>query len=207
MSMEDLKSEIYRLAEEEAKRIVDNAKEERKRILSQAEEKTKQVIDKKVQETNRKLVEKERIELALARIEARKKVLNIKFKYLDDVFKETENRLREVSDRKPSSYGDILVNYIVEAVNNLEGKKLLVQVNKRDQQIIDDVIDMAKKSLKKSGKNVELKTAPLPIDTTGGVIVYTEDMKQYYVNTFESRLAKIKSENQGKVIEILLRSE
>ena len=63
MSMDDLKSEIESLVEEEVKRIVDNATEEGKRILSQAEEKTKQVLDKRVQEINKELVEKERIEL------------------------------------------------------------------------------------------------------------------------------------------------
>ena len=102
MNMDDLKSEIESLVEEEVKRIVDNATEEDKRNLSQAEEKTKQVLDKRVQETNKELVEKERIALALARIEARKKVLNIKSKYLDNVYKEAENRLREISDKKSS---------------------------------------------------------------------------------------------------------
>ena len=207
MSIETLKSDIRKMAGEKTKSIIDNANKEGKKILSEAEEKTKQIIDHRIQEINRKLAEREKIELAIARIEGRKRVMDIKSECLNNVFKETENRLKEISEKKQSYYENIIVNYIIEAVDKLEGEIFVIQANKKDSQIIDKIIDVVRKKLKKSGRNVELKTSPQSIDIIGGVIVYTKDMKQYYVNTFESRLLKVKSESHGKIIEILLKSK
>jgi vacuolar-type H+-ATPase subunit E/Vma4 len=207
MSIEPLKIEIRENAEEEAKHIIDNAKEERKKILNQTEDQVKHIIERRIQETSKKLAEQEKIELSLARIEGRRKILNIKSKYLNDAFVETENRLKELPEKNPKFYKDILVSYIKEAINSLNGNKFFIEVNQHDQQIVGETIEIIKKSLKKSNKNVELYISPTQISTIGGTIVQTDDNKQYFINTFESRLTKIKTENQGKVLEILSKSK
>ncbi|MGQ9780728.1 MAG: V-type ATP synthase subunit E [Nitrososphaeria archaeon] len=205
--MEEFRSQLRRLAEEEAKRIIDDAEEESKRILKKADDEVKRAMERRLQETRIKLAEKERIELASARIEARRRVLSVKSKYLDQVFKEAENRLKEIPTQEPSIYQKVLVNYIMEALENLEGKEFMIQMNRQDQPLANKTLYLAEDALKKSGKNVKLKISPVPMDASGGVIVYTEDMRQYYVNTFESKLTKTRSESQGKIMEILLRSE
>ena len=122
-----------------------------------------------------------------------------------DAFKEVGKRLKEFPEKIPTSYKHVLVSYITEEVNNLNVKEFFTEVNQRDQKIVNEVTEKIKKSLKKSNKNAELHISPKPINTIGGVMINTEDNKQYYVNTFESILVKIKSENQGKVPEILLK--
>jgi vacuolar-type H+-ATPase subunit E/Vma4 len=82
----------------------------------------------------------------------------------------------------------------------------MIQIRRQDQPIADRILELAEKSLSKSGKNVTLKISPTQMNSLGGVIVHTEDMRQYYVNTFESRLAKTRSENLGKIMETLLKS-
>ena len=206
MSMEELKSELRRLAEEEAKRIIEEADEESRRILAQAEDEAKKATERRRQETGRKLAEKERVELASARIEARRRISNVKSKYLDQVFIEAENRLKEIANKKTSTYQKAMVNYVAEAVKSLEGNTFMIQIRRQDQPIADRILELAEKSLSKSGKNVTLKISPTQMNSLGGVIVHTEDMRQYYVNTFESRLAKTRSENLGKIMETLLKS-
>jgi vacuolar-type H+-ATPase subunit E/Vma4 len=207
MSIESLKIEIRKKAEEESKHLIDTANEEGAGIINQAEEEAKRIIENKIKENDKKLTEKEKIELSLARIEGRRKILNVKSKYIADVFEEVEKRLRELPEKNPTRYRDALINYAVEAINNLDGEELFMKVNHNDQKIVNELTEKIKNESKKSNEIVRLQISHEPINTIGGVIIYTEDKKQYYVNTFESRLTKIKSEDEGRVLEILLGSK
>jgi vacuolar-type H+-ATPase subunit E/Vma4 len=207
MSIESLKVEIRKKAEEESTHIIDTANEEGAGIINQAEEEAKHIIGNKIKENDKNLTEKEKIELSLARIEGRRKILNVKSKYISDVFEEVEKRLRELPEKNPTRYRDILVSYAVEAINNLNGKELFIKVNRHDQKRVNELTEKIKDRPKKSNKIVGLQISPEPINAIGGVIIYTGDKKQYYVNTFESRLTKIKSEDKGRVLEILLGSK
>ncbi len=206
MSIDSLKLEIRKTAEEEAKRILADAEEKAKNILNDAEQKAKNIIERKIQETVKKLEEKEKVELAIARIDGRRKVLDVKSKYLEMVFKEAENRLNKLPLENPELYKNVLSDFIIDGIKNLEGTKFIVKINQRDQAIINDVINLVKAKLGKNYKNIEIKISQEPLNASGGVIIYTEDMRLYYTNTFESRLMKFKSENRGKILDILLRS-
>lgn len=203
MSIEALRLEIRKAAEEEAKRILEDAEQKAKSILNDAEQKTKSIIEKKIQETMKKLEEREKVELAIARIDGRKKVLDIKSKYLEAVLKEAENRLNKLPLENPELYKNVLSNFIIEGIKNLEGTKFVIKITQRDRSIINDVISTVKSKFK---ENIEITVSPEPLNASGGVVVYTEDMKLYYINTFESRLMKFKSENRGQILDILLKS-
>jgi vacuolar-type H+-ATPase subunit E/Vma4 len=207
MSIESLKVEIRKKAEEESKHLIDTANEEGAGIINQAEEEAKRIIENKIKENDKKLTEKEKIELSLARIEGRRKILSVKSKYIADVFEEVEKRLRELPEKNPTRYRDVLFNYAVEAINNLDGKELFIKVNHHDQKIVNELTEKIKNESKKSNEIVRLQISPEFINAIGGVIISTGDKKQYYVNTFESRLTKIKSEDEGRVLEILLGSK
>jgi vacuolar-type H+-ATPase subunit E/Vma4 len=203
MSIEALRLEIRKAAEEEAKRILEDAEQKAKNMLNEAEQKAKNIIEKKIQETMRKLEEKEKVELAIARIDGKKKVLDIKSKYLENVLKEAENRLNKLPLENPELYKNVLSDFIIEGIKNLEGTKFVIKITPRDQSIINEVINIVKSKLK---KNIEITVSSEFLNASGGVIVYTEDMRLYYINTFESRLMKFKSENRGKILDILLKS-
>ncbi|MEM3832167.1 MAG: V-type ATP synthase subunit E family protein [Thermoprotei archaeon] len=204
MSIEALRTEIKRAAEEESKRILLDAEQKAKNIINDAEQKAKNIMERRMQETIRKLEEKEKVELAIARIDGRKKVLDMRSKYLEEVFKEVENRLSKVPIENRELYKKVLSDFIIEGIKNLGDSKFLIRINQRDSEIINDVIEMVKKKL--HNKKIEIRVSPEPLNDAGGVIIYTEDMKLYYTNTFESRLMKFKSENRNKVLEILLKS-
>ncbi|MGB9728538.1 MAG: V-type ATP synthase subunit E [Thermoprotei archaeon] len=204
MSIEALRAEIKKAAEEESKRILLEAEQKVKSIISEAEQRAKSIMEKRVQETIRKLEEKERVELAIARIDGKKKVLDIRSKYLEEVFKEAENRLNKIPIENRELYKKVLSDFIIEGIKNLGGSKFLIKINQRDHEIINDVIGMVKKKL--HDKKVEISVSSESLNDAGGVIIYTEDMRLYYTNTFESRLMKFKSENRSKVLEILLKS-
>lgn len=205
MGIEVLRSEIRKAAEEESKRILFEAEQKAKNIISEAEQKAKNIMEKRIQETTKKLEEKEKVELAIARIDGKKKVLDVKSKYLEETFKEAENRLNRIPTENPELYKKILSDFIIEGIKNLGGSKFLVKINQRDQVIINDVIEMVKKKL--HNKSLDIKVSSETLNASGGVIVYTDDMRLYYTNTFESRLMKFKSENRSKVLEILLRTD
>jgi vacuolar-type H+-ATPase subunit E/Vma4 len=204
VSIEALRAEIKKAAEEESKRILLEAEQKVKSIISEAEQRAKSIMEKRVQETIRKLEEKERVELAIARIDGKKKVLDIRSKYLEEVFKEAENRLNKIPIENRELYKKVLSDFIIEGIKNLGGSKFLIKINQRDHEIINDVIGMVKKKL--HDKKVEISVSSESLNDAGGVIIYTEDMRLYYTNTFESRLMKFKSENRSKVLEILLKS-
>ena len=197
MSIEALKAEIKKAAEEESRRILLEAEQKAKTIISEAEQKAKSIMEKRVQETIRKLEEKEKVELAIARIDGKKKDL-------EEVFKEAENRLNKIPIENRELYKKVLSDFIIEGIKNLGGSEFLIKINQRDHEIINDVIEMVKRKL--HDKKIGISVSPEPLNDAGGVIIYTKDMRLYYTNTFESRLMKFKSENRSKVLEILLKS-
>jgi len=202
MSKENLKIYIQSKADEEVKKIIEEAEGNAKKIIEEAELKAARIRDERLKKVKKEMDEKEKAGISFAKMEGRKKVMDVKEEFLKRAFDEVEKRLKSFSSNK--KYQEVLMNLAIEAASNVDSKELKISANKGDLDILKKNIQLIKSSvLKIGGKEVDIEFDGKAIDTIGGVIVYSKDGKQIYNNTLEARLSRTFEELKGKLLTML----
>jgi vacuolar-type H+-ATPase subunit E/Vma4 len=182
-SNKGLLESIEQTAEKERENIVKDAQEKAAKIMANAELESKKILDDFEHERDILLItEASRIKNK-ARKEVQEKIFNLKndivSECLSSVLKEIDNIKK---DKK--RYKKILKDLIDESnVGFDENKKLVLRINKNDDQLIDEIL--------KSLQGRKLKVEPSE-DFIGGVVICDSDGKKVVYNTFESRLERFK---------------
>jgi len=205
MSLDNLRSKIQTLTDEEIREFTDEAGEEAGRIVEAAEGQAESIRKEKTRSKGEELVVEEKAELAKAKIDLRKKILEVKDECLRQVFSEAENRLRKIVEGGgKGGYDKVLANLVVEAAARIQGSDFVVMVNPRDKRILAENLQNIKKRIAGiKGGTVEIKLGDQPLKSVGGTIVYTSNMRQYYNNTFEAHLMRAQERLRGDLSEIL----
>ncbi len=202
MGIEELRKEILEEAEKKIKEILAEAEVEAKKIVEDAEKKASQIIESRRESVLKSLREKERSELAIARIEGKRLIHNKKWDLVNEVFEKVIEKLREFRESK--EYEDVLVNYIADAVKHLNIDKVLVTVNEDDHKMLKQKLKSIEKKVSKLvGKNVSLKLSDKKLRIIGGVIVTDMDEMIIYNNSFEARVGAAKEELAADVLNML----
>ncbi len=196
----DLKSVIRIRAEEEARKIVEEAKKEAEKIVQNAELEAKKKYEKILEERRRKFRIKAQQVLASEKAKLRIKYSQEKAKLVDDVFQKAEkliyNRIAEMTREEKIK---LLLRLLNEAVKAMGPGEYEVSVNEDDMKVLDDVLRQASEML---GEEVILRRGE-PLNVKGGVIVKSADGKRFYDNTIEARIENARAMLIGKVYQIL----
>jgi V/A-type H+-transporting ATPase subunit E len=198
--MENLKAQVKFMQEIEVKEIVEDATEQSRRIIKEAEEKATKVKSRKREEVSEKLREKEASELDSARLEERKKILNVKLQLEDEALARAVERLKEIVTDSSSVYNESLRKLIIEAAVEIRATDLEILTNSRDKEFVKGRLAELKKEISKlKDVQVSLKIGEEALNTIGGAIVRDRDKKQIFNGTFEARLTKVKQEMLSKI--------
>jgi vacuolar-type H+-ATPase subunit E/Vma4 len=206
MSGEALKREIRTEAEEKARKLLADAKESADKMIAEAEGRAREVLAQKLQESARNLDQLERAEEARSRMECSRSILTLQSRYFEEVFEEAEARLKSLPTKDPALYKSVLTNFMLEAAEGLEGAHLLAVVRDEDRTLVEGILKDFLKVRWKDGRKVTFSLSDESLDAAGGMLLHTDDMRTYFVNTFESRLLKTKTEERAKVLDSLQRA-
>lgn len=187
MGIEELRKEIMEETEKRVREIIDDAHRRAEEILKEAERKAAEIVRRRREELIKKLKEKERAELALARIEC-KKIMNLQAMALvEKVYEEVKRKLIEL--RKSDGYKDVLATLLVEALSALNLREAVVYLNEQDKGLFRDNLSYFEELVsKKIGGNVKLIISNNSIDIIGGVIVSDVSGRTFYNNSFDAKL-------------------
>ncbi len=199
--LSNIAREILEDAQKEAEALLLKAGSEGKNILNEAkaeaERKYAAVMNKNQEDLE---IKKQEIANSLD-VETRNEMLNAREKLVEQVFAKAQDRLKEYASS--DNYLNCLSELISETTRRISSDKLMVKLNKRDQQRLGEKqLQALSKKLK-----VELVKSDELIDSVGGVIVSTFDGRIVMNNTFESRLEMLKPVLRGNVAKMLFEEE
>jgi len=205
MSKESLKIYIKSRVEEEEKKIISEAENTANKIFEEAKGKTVRVKDEKFRKVKKEMDEKEKAEISMAKMDGRKRVMDVKEEILKKTYDEVEKRLKNFSSGKTSEkYQDILTTLAIEAVSNMDSKEVRISANKNDLDALRKNIQVIESTvLKMRGNKVDIELDNKAIDTIGGVIAHSIDGKQIHNNTLEAGLRRTFEELRGKILTML----
>lgn len=173
--------EILRVAETQAASIREEARQEAERIKQHKMDAVSDVVRAKAGKT-----------VNAARLENKKELAAVRDEAVEKVFSTAASELAQL--RSKPAYADIFATLADEALVGVDGE-CTVLVDPADAAL-------AEKTLKARGAAC---TVSPTISTMGGLIVSTAGGKVMRHNTFEARLAKMRSLGQAQVAEILTR--
>jgi len=205
MSKENLKLYIKSRADEEVKKIIEEAESTAKKIIEEAESKAARIKDERLRRVKKEMDEKEKAGISFAKMDGRKMVMEVKEEFSKKAFSEVEKRLKSFSSSKMDErYQDILMNLTIEATSNIDSKEIKISANKSDLDVLKRNIQTIRSTVSKMrGSEAEIEIDNKAIDTISGVIARSKDGKQIYNNTFEARLSRTFEELKGKFLTML----
>lgn len=204
MSSEALKEEIRRTAAQNADSVLASAKTEAAKILAEAETQAAKIAESRVLDSQRLFDQVEASEAAKARMECARNLSSAQGRCVEDVFREAESRVYSLPSSDQARYKRALTRYVEEGREQLGDSRLVVVAREQDRGLVKDAIQgLAGGS--GEGRPLEYSISPDTLEARGGVILHTEDMRIYYVNTLDSRVKKAREELRAKILDVLLK--
>ena len=136
-----------------------------------------------------------------AKMNARRAELGAKEEVIEAAFDKATNDLKSIASSGSEEYDDSLTKIIKEAVDEIGGKDLIIQLNEADTEKFKSQLDSSS-TFQIDDVNFQLGE---PIDTIGGAIVKTKNGDIEVNNTIESRLDRFKSILRSEVANVLFK--
>jgi V/A-type H+-transporting ATPase subunit E len=136
-----------------------------------------------------------------AKMNARRAELGAKEEVIEAAFDKATDDLKDIASSGSEEYDDSLTKIIKEAVDEIGGKDLIIQLNEADTNKFKSQLD--------SSSTFQIDDVKFqlgePIDTIGGAIVKTKNGDIEVNNTIESRLERFKSILRSEVANVLFK--
>ena len=136
-----------------------------------------------------------------AKMNARRAELGAKEEVIEAAFDKATDDLKDIASSGSEEYDDSLTKIIKEAVDEIGGKDLIIQLNEADTNKFKSQLD--------SSSTFQIDDVKFqlgePIDTIGGAIVKTTNGDIEVNNTIESRLDRFKSILRSEVADVLFK--
>ena len=181
--------------------IIQDANAEVSAIQAQAE-KTAEAEKAKILENGKKQSDMRYQQIiSEAKMNARRAELGAKEEVIEAAFDKATNDLKSIASSGSEEYDDSLTKIIKEAVDEIGGKDLIIQLNEADTEKFKSQLD--------SSSTFQIDDVKFqlgePIDTIGGAIVKTKNGDIEVNNTIESRLDRFKSILRSEVANVLFK--
>ena len=138
-----------------------------------------------------------------AKMNARRAELGAKEEVIEAAFDKATDDLKDIASSGSEEYDDSLTKIIKEAVDEIGGNDLIIQLNEADtNKIKQDLSANGSDSFQLDGINFTLGE---PIDAMGGAVLKTINGDIEVNNTIEARLERFKSILRSEVAEILFK--
>lgn len=207
MSAEALREEIRKSSEDRALQVLTEAKKKADAIIDEAELEARNILEKRVKEAEGKNEQTEKFEIANINMECTKKLLRLRSSYIDHAFHEAEISADRLPWEDLVLYRNVISNFIREALEGIGDVDLVVVARDSDKVLVQSVLDDLRNGSGFSWLKCKVSQTESLQSSSGGIIIHSANMRIYYVNTFESRFAKVKEEFRAEVVEVLERKE
>ena len=192
--------EINREAEQKIQYLLSEAQREAEAIKEEARKRAEaraEWILRKAQ--TQAEIEKQRI-IANAKLEVRKKRLQVQEELIREVIEALKERLAELPDEE---YFAILVDLGAQAVRELGVDTVVLRSNERTLELLKTRLNDFKKAVaEKTGVKIKVRRGK-PINTIGGLLVESLDGSVRVDNTFEARIERFESELRAVIAKAL----
>ena len=194
-------SSIMSEAQGKADIIMQDANAEVSKITADAE-KTAESEKNKILENGKKQSDMRYQQIiSEAKMNARRAELGAKEEVIEAAFDKATDDLKDIASSGSEEYDDSLTKIIKEAVDEIGGKDLIIQLNEADTNKFKSQLD--------SSSTFQIDDIKFqlgePIDTIGGAIVKTKNGDIEVNNTIESRLDRFKSVLRSEVADVLFK--
>ncbi|RLF16935.1 MAG: hypothetical protein DRJ66_02120 [Thermoprotei archaeon] len=195
-----LSEEIRKAAEEEAKKVIENARREVEVIIENAKRRAEELRRQKIAQVTKEIRQKLLKEYAQIKIELKKEYLLKKNEIFNNILRELRERIQKRSLERDEVYIKGLRNLIEEALLNVDSDDVILYILPKDQEIVREILpNVIEKVRKRKGRDMKIKIANLSGNYIGGVIVQSVDGREYYNNTLDSRM-KLIEEDLFKIV-------
>lgn len=188
MGLDDMLTTIKSDTEAQSSKIISDAKAQSDTIIADAKKRADSIISQGAQQSQRDVEEERMRLLASARLEANRRLLEAR----DEVLKGYEEQASGYLSDFPNSpeYKDFFVRMLIDGVSKI-GDDAVVQINPRDKQLLKDP----------RLKQLKVQVSQDPLNSIGGVVIYSKDGKRRVDNTIESIFNDRKDELRLKLTE------
>lgn len=207
MSGEALKQEIRKTAEERAQQALADARAKADIIIAEADQEARNIAERKVRDAKRRIEQMKRSETARARMECTKSLLNLQSQYVEEAFREAELRVTSLPASDPELYKSVLTHLVFEAFERLNRTRLIAVVRDSDRALLESILKDLNIEHRADSAGVNYSISSESLHASGGILIHSENMRVYYVNTFESRFLNSREGLRAKVAEALLNTK
>jgi len=196
MPIKDIKDKIIEDALHEKEKIIKEANGNIKKIRDNNQKRLNSIKNNIKEQYEQEAELKEKNIITEARLEASKEILFEKQAIIEEIFKEAENRIEKLDNKK---YANFMEKLILENVENGD-ETLYIGDNERkeiNQNFINDIND----KLKSKGKKGSLKLSKKSMPIKGGIIIGTNEIRKNA--SIEVILDKIKEDIETKLNQFL----
>lgn len=200
---ENLKKIITKILDDsrsEAEAIMSDARKQATQIKDEAEQKARVIEEDIIKDAKRKAEQEKRRIVADGIIKAKKARLEAR----EEVIRNAFERAKEELDRTPQKpeYASILEGLVRQSCIEIGGGDLVVTVRKEDVSIINDISKIAQAVENETGVKTDISLVGDDIGSPGA-IVKTKDGKVEVVNTFATRLERMRPVLRSEIARIL----
>ena len=185
MSLDSLREEILKKARAKAEAMIRSAEEEARKILDEAMREYARRYELVREAELRELRDELSKKLSEKSLEVNTKLLNLKNELIEELKREIISKINEMSDEERRRSLKKLVNECLNEIHT--SRKIRVCVVERDVPLIKELL----RELGIEDRVIEIKT--LPPESVGGVLIETEDGSLGLDNTYATRLERLMS--------------
>ena len=204
MSITNFVTHIEKETKSEIEEIQRKSENEANQIVEESKKKAQAIIEEQKHKMAQEKLTRERSELAILRMKKNTELVKTKSEWLDRAFDEAQKKLFELlKDTNSPTYKKFLNDIVVEGIVSMKGSKFIIQSNQKTNDLLKkNSTTITKSASKAKGENIDLKFEQNP-DIRIGVIIQSDDKRQYYNNTLEARLTASRESYGGDVYTLL----
>ncbi len=188
MPVEKIIERIEKDAQRKADNILAREKEKAEELREEIEKEKERKLDEIRKKNEREIKTMKNRILSQAKLESRKKKLNIREEMMERVFENAEEKLKETD---PSEYKDYLKD-AVEKSTDVLGEDITVHCNEESEDIVRDMVDDIDPS-------IEVESS---LDSIGGIKASSKKGAEIDLS-FEANLKRIRKNLRKEISDIL----
>jgi len=192
MALKDIFLALEREAKSQNEEILTRAKREAEELIATAESKAKLIMAEEVGRAQEELHSRESKIILEAKFRAKKNLVELKEKLVDEVFAEAGNVLNNLGKSKESDR--VFANLAHEALEAIDGGALV------EVTVAKDKLAEAKSLFGERSFKPTFKTTP---NNLHGIVISLDGGRKVLTNTLESRLEVARKKFRVKVGEML----
>jgi vacuolar-type H+-ATPase subunit E/Vma4 len=175
---------IQKKGQTEAEEILVRAREQAQHIVGDAKETVHSELEQHLTRQRQDAFQQAARLKDGATLKARQLLLQAKEELMQELFREASQRLESM--REEAGYPELLQSIVLQAIRELPGKQVWIQVRKVDQSLLSETF--CRNLTRLSGRRVDI--LPEPAAITGGCLAYSSDKRVLVDFSFSAILTR-----------------